>query len=107
MDELVDALRALDDDEEIRCIVVGGSERAFAAGADIRELAGATPIELYADRRIDQWDAIRVLRTPLQMIAVTNRQPRPRPRPAEPSATLAADGLSWPRRVIVAGSLRE
>ena len=65
MEELVDALRALDDDDEVRCIVVGGNERAFAAGADIRELAGATPIELYADRRIDQWDAIRVLRTPL------------------------------------------
>src|SRR5437764_15242925 len=47
----------------------------------------------------------RVLRTPLQLIAVTNRQPRPRPRPAEPSATLAADGLSWPRRGIVAGAL--
>src|SRR5207253_10890021 len=65
MEELVDALRALDDDDEVRCIVVGGNERAFAAGADIRELAGATPIELYADRRIDRWDAIRNLRTPL------------------------------------------
>ena len=31
MGELVDALVALDDDEEIRCIVLGGSERAFAA----------------------------------------------------------------------------
>jgi enoyl-CoA hydratase len=65
MDELVGALRALDDDEAIRCIVLGGDERAFAAGADIGELAAATPIELYANRRIDQWDAIRALRTPL------------------------------------------
>jgi enoyl-CoA hydratase len=65
MDELVAALRALDEDDAIRCIVLGGNERAFAAGADVGELASATPIELYANRRIDRWDAIRALRTPL------------------------------------------
>ena len=42
MTELVEALVALDDDEEVRCIVLGGSERAFAAGADIGEMAEAT-----------------------------------------------------------------
>ncbi len=65
MDELVSALHALDEDGAIRCIVVGGNERAFAAGADIGELADATPVDLYENRRIDQWDAIRALRTPL------------------------------------------
>jgi len=65
MDELVDALRSLDDEESVRCVVLGGNERAFAAGADVGELASATPIELYSNRRIDQWDAIRALRTPL------------------------------------------
>ena len=65
MDELVMALRGLDEDDGVRCIVVGGSDRAFAAGADIAELASATPIELYGSRRIDHWDAIRTLRTPL------------------------------------------
>jgi enoyl-CoA hydratase len=65
MDELVDALRELDADDGVRCIVLGGDERAFAAGADVAELAAATPIELYGNRRIDQWDAIRSLRTPL------------------------------------------
>ncbi len=65
MDELVAALRELDEDESVRCVVLGGNERAFAAGADIAELAAATPIELYMDRRIDRWDAIRRLRTPL------------------------------------------
>src|SRR5262249_19519304 len=43
----------------------GGNERAFAAGADVGELASSTPIELYSNRRIDQWDTIRTLRTPL------------------------------------------
>jgi len=65
MDELVSALHALDEDGAICCIVVGGNERAFAAGADIGELADATPVDLYENRRIDQWDAIRALRTPL------------------------------------------
>ena len=65
MDALVSALEELDADAAVRCIVLGGSERVFAAGADVAELAAATPIELYENRRIDRWDAIRALRTPL------------------------------------------
>ena len=65
MEQLVTTLEELDRDEAVRCIVLGGSERVFAAGADVAELAAATPIELYENRRIDRWDAIRALRTPL------------------------------------------
>ena len=65
MGELVDALTALDDEDEIRCIVLGGSERAFAAGADIGQMAEASAMEMYEARRIDRWDAIRRVRTPL------------------------------------------
>ena len=65
MSALVEKLAGLDADPEIRAIVLGGSERAFAAGADVNELAGGTPISLYESRRIDRWDAIRDLRTPL------------------------------------------
>ena len=65
MDELVSALEELDRDGAVRAIVLGGSERAFAAGADIGELAEVSAIELYYQRRIDRWDAIRGLWTPL------------------------------------------
>jgi enoyl-CoA hydratase len=65
MDELVRTLSELDADESIRCIVLGGSERAFAAGADIGELARSSAIDLYYQRRVDRWDAIRGLWTPL------------------------------------------
>jgi enoyl-CoA hydratase len=65
MDELVTTLRELDEDRAIRCLVLGGSERAFAAGADIGELAQASAIELYYARRVERWDAIRSLWTPL------------------------------------------
>src|SRR6266498_4579589 len=65
MEELVTALEELDREEAVRCIVLGGSERAFAAGADIAELARSSAIDLYYQRRIERWDAIRGLWTPL------------------------------------------
>jgi enoyl-CoA hydratase len=65
MEALVSVLQELDADEAVRCIVLGGSERAFAAGADIGELARTTAIELYLSQRVDRWDAIRALGTPL------------------------------------------
>jgi enoyl-CoA hydratase len=65
MEALVAALGELDRDHEIRCIILGGSERVFAAGADIGELARASAIELLYQRRVERWDAIRALWTPL------------------------------------------
>jgi len=65
MDELVAALSELDADGEIRCVVLAGDERAFAAGADIAELAASTAVELYQAPRVARWDAIRKLQTPL------------------------------------------
>jgi enoyl-CoA hydratase len=65
MSELVGALENLDDDEAVRCIVVAGDKKAFASGADIGELADPTHLELYFGGRIDKWDAIRSVRTPL------------------------------------------
>jgi enoyl-CoA hydratase len=65
MGALVDALVELDDDESIRCVVLGGSERVFAAGADIGQMAEASAMEMYEARRIDRWDAIRKVRTPI------------------------------------------
>jgi len=65
MGELVGALENLDDDDSIRCIVLSGNDKAFAAGADINELSDATHLELYFGGRIDKWDAIRKIRTPI------------------------------------------
>jgi enoyl-CoA hydratase len=65
MGALVSDLQAFDADAEIRSIVLGGGERAFAAGADVAELAAGTPVSLYESRRIDAWDSIRDLRTPV------------------------------------------
>jgi enoyl-CoA hydratase len=65
MEQLVAALRELDEDEAVRCIVLGGNERAFAAGADIGELAEASAIDLLYAGRVERLDAIRSLWTPL------------------------------------------
>jgi enoyl-CoA hydratase len=65
MGELVGALENLDADETIRCIVLAGDERAFAAGADISELRDTRTLDLYFGARLEKWDAIRKVGTPL------------------------------------------
>ena len=70
MDALCAALEELDRDAGVRAIVVTGNERAFAAGADIGEMAGATPIDMLLTNRIGQWDRIRKVSKPV--IAAVN-----------------------------------
>jgi len=65
MSELAASLQDLDADDDVRCIVLGGSDRAFAAGADIAEMVDASVIDMYAAERVDRWAAIRAVRTPL------------------------------------------
>src|SRR5439155_4647398 len=66
MDELVAALEGLDDDPEIRCIVLTGSEKAFAAGADIKEsFVEATPASMLAQDLTSKWESVRKMRTPI------------------------------------------
>jgi enoyl-CoA hydratase len=64
--QLVEALETLDENESCRCIVVtGAGDRAFAAGADIREMADATPVSLTRANTFARWERIRAIRTPL------------------------------------------
>ena len=65
MDDLCSALEALDRDDAIRVLVVTGNERAFAAGADIGEMAGASPIDMLRTNRIAQWDRVRRIGKPV------------------------------------------
>jgi len=66
LDELVAALEALDADPACRAIVITGSgTRAFAAGADIRELAPQSNASLTAGGRFAAWDRIAAIGLPL------------------------------------------
>jgi enoyl-CoA hydratase len=65
MVELVDALESLDKDTGVRCIIVAGNERAFAAGADITEMIGVSPVEMLHRDQFTRWDRIRKVKTPM------------------------------------------
>ncbi len=66
MTELGTALKAFDADDAIGCIVVTGSERAFAAGADIGAMAGYGFVDVYKGDYITRnWETIRSIRKPV------------------------------------------
>ena len=65
LSELSERIAGLDADDEVRCIVVVGSEKVFASGADIRALLARTPLEHYTGDRARLWDGLRRVRTPL------------------------------------------
>jgi enoyl-CoA hydratase len=65
MDSLCDALELLDRDDGVRAIVVTGNDKAFAAGADIGEMADATPVDMIRTNRIAQWDRVRRIGKPV------------------------------------------
>jgi enoyl-CoA hydratase len=64
--QLVEALESLDGDDRVRAIVItGAGERAFAAGADIKEMADATPVSLTVANSFARWERIRRVRKPI------------------------------------------
>jgi enoyl-CoA hydratase len=63
--ELMEAVEGLDTDETIGAVVVTGNERAFAAGADIKEMAGASAVEMLLHDNISLFDRIREIKKPV------------------------------------------
>ena len=65
MEEVVAALQAFEADEAIGAIVMTGSEKAFAAGADIKEMQEKSYIDMYMADFFAGWDAITRIRKPI------------------------------------------
>jgi enoyl-CoA hydratase len=65
MSDLVDALEAFDRTEAVGCVVITGQGRAFAAGADVKEMAGTTATQMLVGHRFQQWERIREITKPL------------------------------------------
>ncbi|HEY9759442.1 MAG TPA: enoyl-CoA hydratase-related protein [Oculatellaceae cyanobacterium] len=65
MDELVSALESFEKDDKVRAIVLTGSERAFAAGADIKEMSEESAISILLKNRFATWDKIRTMKKPI------------------------------------------
>ncbi|SDV50454.1 enoyl-CoA hydratase [Chitinasiproducens palmae] len=66
VDELGDALRGFDADSEIGAIVITGSEKAFAAGADIGAMANFSHMDAYLGNYIGRnWEVVTTIRKPV------------------------------------------
>lgn len=63
--ELAQAFRELDEDDSVRAIVLTGNDKAFAAGADIKEMMPRTPHEMKNAPFIRGWDAVALARKPV------------------------------------------
>lgn len=68
--EVIGALKALDDDASIGAIVLTGSEKAFAAGADIREMHEKSFVDMFNENYFSAWDFVSTIRKPI--IAAVN-----------------------------------
>ncbi len=65
MGEVIAALETFEQDETVGAIVITGNERAFAAGADIKEMAQASVVDMLHNPFIDYWDRLRRISKPV------------------------------------------
>src|SRR4030095_10093383 len=66
MDELSEAIGAFEADSAIRCVIITGAQKSFAAGADITEMAGLGFVEAYTQDFITRnWEAVARARKPI------------------------------------------
>jgi len=64
LDDLVDATGVLDQDPNIGCIVITGSEKAFAAGADIKEMAERPFADVFSTNLFERWSRFTEVKKP-------------------------------------------
>jgi enoyl-CoA hydratase len=65
MTQLRDRLQELEQDDEVRVCILTGNDRAFAAGADIKQMAGRTAVDMWQIDQFAIWDGIRRFKKPL------------------------------------------
>jgi enoyl-CoA hydratase len=65
MGELRDALQLLDKNDNVRVIILTGNQQAFAAGADIKQMADKSAIDMLVIDQFSTWDQIRKTKKPL------------------------------------------
>src|SRR5574341_1171280 len=100
---LAEIAAALDDfaaDESIRVVILTGDDRAFAAGADVTEMQGKSPVEALANLRARYWDAVRFFPKPI--IAAVNLHARVDDRPLDPAVATNLDVVHQDRTLDLA-----
>ena len=65
MQELRDTLQKLDKNDQVRAIILTGNDQAFAAGADIKQMADKTSVDMLMTDQFSTWDQIRKTKKPI------------------------------------------
>lgn len=65
MQQLRDALKALDQNDEVRAIIITGNDQAFAAGADIKQMAEKSAVDMLITDQFSTWDQIKKTKKPI------------------------------------------
>lgn len=65
MQQLRDALQKLDQNESVRVIIITGNDQAFAAGADIKQMADKSAVDMFTTDQFSTWDQIRKTKKPV------------------------------------------
>lgn len=65
MGEVRDALQALDKNEAVKVIIITGNDQAFAAGADIKQMADKSAVDMHIMDQFSTWDQIRKTKKPI------------------------------------------
>src|SRR5207253_1667238 len=63
--DMTAAIDAFEADEAIGCVIITGSERAFAAGADIKEMSGKSHMDVYRQDFAASWERVSRMRKPV------------------------------------------
>lgn len=65
MAEMLDVLQAFDADNSVGCTVITGSQKAFSAGADIKQMVSASPVEMLNMNFVEYWGKLAAIRKPV------------------------------------------
>jgi enoyl-CoA hydratase/carnithine racemase len=66
LDEVIDAGRKFDKNSEVGCIIITGSDKAFAAGADIKEMSTMTFAQCYTENLFKNWTDVPKINKPVR-----------------------------------------
>jgi enoyl-CoA hydratase/carnithine racemase len=68
LDEVIDAGRKFDKNADVGCIIITGSDKAFAAGADIKEMSTMTFAQCYTENLFKNWTEVPKINKPVRIL---------------------------------------
>ncbi len=65
IEDVIHATKVFDGDDKVGCIILTGSEKAFAAGADIKEMSTLTFVDCYSKNLFENWMELKKISKPV------------------------------------------